>query len=401
MADKNPDIDPVDGSEEENKKEDGPRFTSKQKAAAAAVGVAGLGAAGTTLALTGTGAVIGTGITSGVAGLTSAATASAAATTGTLAATGSALGAALMAPIAGLSIGVPVVAPVVVGIAILVYLLVKKHQKNKELFEVMSQAVELIMRIEKCEMLMSEILMQTGYISNNTTLNDLLADLMAEILKICPTSVIEEFQKLLDNGKVDDKGKYEKSDQEKDEEKSKSLNVSIRKEYSDRKTKHWRFGLKAIRRFTATTFFRKHQYTKIVNKLTMINAFFTTLFAEFSLTTMVLDIDIPKKGPAVKGLIDSLRLGSKLLHGRNKDLLEKGEAVVRRVHNRQEELLGELSKYVDPTYTKGNSFDKISDEIKTTISKEALTTSNFREGQKLGGGRHTKKRNKKQINKKI
>ena len=76
--------------------------------------------------------VPGVGATIAGLGLTGTVTASSASafTTG--------VGAALMAPIAGLSIGVPVVAPVVVGIALLVYLLVKKNQSNKELYEVMS-----------------------------------------------------------------------------------------------------------------------------------------------------------------------------------------------------------------------------------------------------------------------
>lgn len=346
------------------------------------------------LATTGAAAVTGTGLALGLTGVGAAgvsATAASAAATGTaLAATGSALGSALLAPIAGLSIGVPVVAPVAIGIAVLVYLLVKKHQKNQELYEVMSQAVELIMRIEKCEMLMSDILMETGYISNNVTLNKLLAELMTEILKICPTSVIEEFQNLLDRSKDQKDDARIQTEEELEEEKSKSVNVKIRNEYRNRKTKEWRFGLKALRRFTANNFFRKYQYTRIISKLTMINAFFTTLFAEFTLTSMVLDIKVKKNLPSVKGLIDSLRQGAKLLHGRDPDLLTKG--LQRSVHNRQEELLSELSKYVDPLNKDGSNFEKIAGDIKQTISDQSFNTTNFREGTSLTkGGRRTKR----------
>jgi hypothetical protein len=347
------------------------------------------------IALAATGAAVtGTGLALGLTGVGAAgvsATAASAAATGTaIAASGSAIGSALLAPIAGLSIGVPVVAPVAIGIAVLVYLLVKKHQKNKELYEVMSQAVELIMRMEKCEMLMSDILMETGYISNNVTLNRLLAELMTEILRICPTSVIEEFQNLLDRSKDQKEDASLQTEEELGEEKSKSVNIKIRNEYRTRKTKEWRFGLKALRRFTANNFFRKYQYTRIVNKLTMINAFFSTLFAEFTLTSMVLDIKVKKNLPSVKGLIDSLRQGAKLLHGRDPDLLTKG--LQRSVHNRQEELLSELSKYVDPLNKDGSNFEKISGDIKQTISDQSFTTTNFRDGTSLKkGGRHTKR----------
>lgn len=316
-----------------------------------------------------------------------------AATTGAIS-TGTALGSALLAPIAGLSIGVPVVAPVVVGIAILVYILIKTNQKNKELVEVMSQAVELIMRIEKCETLMSEILLKTGYISNNATLNHHLDGLMTEILKICPTSVIEKFSEFLDKGSTTS-GNYNKSDQEEREISSKSINVKFRKEANTRKNKEWRYGLRSIRRYTASVFFRKHQYTRILNKLTMINAFFTTLFAEFSLTVMVLGIEIPKKGPAVQGLIDSLKLGSKLFKDKNKVLLEK-KADERYVNGRQEDLLDELSKYVDPKFTEATNFEQIKSEIKDKIEEANITASGFKE--KHHGGRYTKRRNK--INKK-
>jgi hypothetical protein len=333
-------------------------------------------ALGSTAAVAGTAALLGTTFAS----------------TGT--ALGSTIGSALLAPIAGLSIGVPVVAPVVVGIAILVYILIKTNRKNKELVEVMSQAVELIMRIEKCETLMSEILLKTGYISNNATLNHHLDGLMTEILKICPTSVIEKFSEFLDKGSTTS-GNYNKSDQEEREISSKSINVKFRKEANTRKNKEWRYGLRSIRRYTASVFFRKHQYTRILNKLTMINAFFTTLFAEFSLTVMVLGIEIPKKGPAVQGLIDSLKLGFKLFKDKNKVLLEK-KAHERYVHGRQENFLDELSKYVDPKFIEANNFEQIKSEIKDKIGEGNVITSGFKE--KLGGGRHTKRRNK--INKK-
>jgi hypothetical protein len=361
-----------------------PLLTKNQK-----IGV-GVGAA---TAATGVG--LGLGLSGvGAAGVTAIGT-SATATGATLAATGSALGSALLAPIAGLSIGVPVVAPVVVGIALLVYLLVKKHQKNLELYEVMSQAVELIMRIEKCEMLMSDILLEdTGYISNNVTLNRLLSELMAEILKICPTSVIEEFQNLLDRSKDQKEDANLYNDQELSEEKSKSVNVKIRNEYRDRKTKQWRFGLKALRRFTANNFFRKYQYTRIVNKLTMINAFFTTLFAEFTLTAMILEVKIKRSLPSVKGLIESLKQGSKMLHGRDPELLKNGQE--RTVYNRQEEMLNELSRLVDPLTTKSSKFDQVSDEIKKTIANQAIDTKNFRTDQKLTSkGGTTKKKRKR------
>ena len=80
----------------------------------------------------------------------------------------------------------------------------------------------------------------------------------------------------------------------------------------------------------------------------------------------------------------------------NKNLLTKGEAGVRTVHNRQEELLLELDKYVNPN-SENNNFVKIAEQIKETISEKNLTSSDFKEGQKIGG-RHTKKRAK--INKK-
>jgi hypothetical protein len=364
MADQNTEGNPVNISEGEIKKEEAPRFTSKQKAAAAAVGVAGLGAAGTSLALTGTGAAIGTGITSGVAGLTTAATASAAATTGTLAATGSALGAALMAPIAGLSIGVPVVAPVVVGIALIVYLLVKKNKSNKELYEVMSQAVELIMRIEKCEILMGDILSQSGYISNNVTLNKLLEELMNEILRICPSSVIKEFEEILNSGTHDAKIKTE----------------------SDKRSKEWTLGLRKLRRFTANNFFTKYRYSFIINKLTMINAFFTTLFAEFTLTKMILDdtiggVKINRNHESIKGLIDSLKQGHKLNAKRSSGKYDKQPE-----YSLQQPLLEALTPYI-----KGESSKY--DEIKGMIADSSPTNS-----EKVGGGRRTKRRNK--INKK-
>jgi hypothetical protein len=277
------------------------------------------------------------------------------------------VGAALMAPIAGLSIGVPVVAPVVVGIALLVYLLVKKNQSNKELYEVMSQAVELIMRIEKCEILMGDILSQSGYISNNFTLNKLLEELMDEILRICPTSVIKEFEKILNSGKHDEKIKGE----------------------SSKRDKEWTFGLRKIRRFTANNFFTKYRYSLIINKLTMINAFFTTLFAEFTLTKMVLDdtiggVKINKNHESIKGLIDSLKQGHKLNAKRSSSNYdEKPE------YSLQQPLLEALTPYI-----KGQSSQY--NEIKGMIAKSSSTDSG-----KLSGGRRTKRRNKKQINKKI
>lgn len=354
------------------------------------VGAAGVGAAGASAASTG--ATLGT--TAALSG--TAIAASAAATGTTLAATGSALGVALLAPIAGLSIGVPVVAPVVVGIALLVYLLVKKHQKNLELYEVMSQAVELIMRIEKCEMLMSDILLdKSGYISNNVTLNRLLSELMGEILKICPTSVIEEFQNLLDRSKSQREDASLQTDEELSEEKSKSVNVKIRNEYRDRKTKQWRLGLKALRRFTANNFFRKYRYTKIVNKLTMINAFFTTLFAEFTLTAMILDVKVNKHLPSVKGLIESLKQGSKMLHGRDPELLKNGQE--RTIHSRQEEMLNELSRMVDPLTSGDSRFGEVSEGIKKSITEQSVDTKNFRADQKLTKG-GTKKRKAKKLN---
>jgi hypothetical protein len=105
---------------------------------------------------------------------------------------------------------------------------------------------------------------------------------------------------------------------------------------------------------------------------------------------MVLDIKVKKNLPSVKGLIDSLRQGAKLLHGRDPDLLTKG--LQRSVHNRQEELLSELSKYVDPLNKDGSNFEKISGDIKQTISDQSFTTTNFRDGTSLKkGGRHTKR----------
>jgi hypothetical protein len=361
MAYNNNEGNPVDIPEGEIKKEEeeDPRFTPKQKAAATAVGVAGLGAAGTTLALTGTGAAIGTGISSGVAGLTSAATVSATAT-------GSALGAALMAPIAGLSIGVPVVAPVVVGIALIVYLLVKKNKSNKELYEVMSQAVELIMRIEKCEILMGDILSQSGYISNNVTLNKLLEELMNEILRICPSSVIKEFEEILNSGTHDAKIKTE----------------------SEKRSKEWTLGLRKLRRFTANNFFTKYRYSFIINKLTMINAFFTTLFAEFTLTKMILDdapggFKINRNHESIKGLIDSLKQGHRLNAKRN-----SGNYDNQIEYSSQQPLLEALTPYI-----KGESSNY--NQIKDMIAQSSSTNS-----EKLGGGRRTKKRNKNKINKK-
>lgn len=390
-----------------------PRLTQNQKiglgvGSAAAVtgtglglGLSGVGATG--VAATGasaaaTGSAI--GASAAATGSSIAATAATAGTT--LAATGSALGSALLAPIAGLSIGVPVVAPVVVGIALLVYLLVKKHQKNLELYEVMSQAVELIMRIEKCEMLMSDILLsESGYISNNVTLNKLLSELMSEILKICPTSVIEEFQNLLDRSKEQTENASLKTNEELSEEKSKSVNVKIRNEYRDRKTKQWRFGLKSLRRFTANNFFRKYQYTRIVNKLTMINAFFTTLFAEFTLTAMILDAKVNKNLPSVKGLIESLKQGSKMLHGRDPELLKNGQE--RTIHSRQEEMLNELSRLVNPLTSGSSKFDEVSEGIKKSITEQSVDTKNFRAEQKLtkGGRKLTKRRKNNKDNKKM
>jgi hypothetical protein len=277
---------------------------------------------------------------------------------------GTGVGAALMAPIAGLSIGVPVVAPVVVGIALLVYLLVKKNQSNKELYEVMSQAVELIMRIEKCEILMGDILSQSGYISNNVTLNKLLEELMNEILRICPTSVIKEFEEILNSGTHDEK---------------------IRAE-SVKRSKEWTFGLRKIRRFTANNFFTKYRYSFIINKLTMINAFFTTLFAEFTLTKMVLDdvhgFKINKNHKSIEGLIDSLKQGHLLNKHRDKSKYTAFE------YGQQEPLLNELTPYI-----KENRKDY--EQIKKIIADSAPKAS------KVGGKRHTKRRNKKQINKKI
>jgi len=275
--------------------------------------------------------------------------------------TGSTLGAALMAPIAGLSIGVPVVAPVVVGIALLVYILVKKNQSNKELYEVMSQAVELIMRIEKCEILMGDILSQSGYISNNVTLNKLLEELMNEILRICPSSVIKEFEEILNSGKHDERIKTE----------------------SEKRSKEWTLGLRKLKRFTANNFFTKYRYSFIINKLTMINAFFTTLFAEFTLTKMVLDdtiggVKINKNHESIKGLIDSLKQGHKLNAKRSSGKYDKQPE-----YSLQQPLLEALTPYI-----KGESSKY--DEIKGMIAQSSSTDSG-----KLGGGRRTKRRNKK------
>jgi hypothetical protein len=295
---------------------------------------------------TGTAAALGAtaaGLTaSGVGATAVAATAASAAATGTaIAATGSTVGAALLAPIAGLSIGVPVVAPVVVGIALIVYILVKKHQKNKELYEVMSQAVELIMRIEKCEILMREILMSTGYISNNVTLNRLLEELMTEILRICPTPVIQEFEKVINAGGSADK--------------------RIVSELGKR-GKEWTLGLKRLRRFTANNVFTKYRYSLIINKLTMINAFFTTLFAEFTLTKMVLDgtsagVKINKSSEAVQGLINSLKNGNLLLKGRDRTFFGKSKNIT--TYGQQENLLDGLSGYLKQEEGSKEAYDQI------------------------------------------
>jgi hypothetical protein len=340
-----------DGVDVDGDVEKKPSLSFKSKAALATT--AALGATATGLALTPAGAAVAAGITK---------TAIASGTT--LATTGVALGNALMAPIAGLSIGVPVVAPVAVGIAILVYLLIKKHQNNRELYEVMSQAVELIMRIEKCEILMGDILSQSGYISNNVTLNKLLEELMNEILRICPTSVIKEFEEILNSGTHDEK---------------------IRTE-SVKRSKEWTFGLRKLRRFTANNFFTKYRYSFIINKLTMINAFFTTLFAEFTLTKMVLDdvhgFKINKNHESIKGLIDSLKQGHLLNKHRDKSKYEEVE------YGQQEPLLNALTPYI-----KGNrnNYDQIKNIVAASAAKES----------KVGGKRHTKRRNKKQNNKKM
>jgi hypothetical protein len=103
------------------------------------------------------------------------------------------------------------------------------------------------MRIEKCEILMSEILLSTGYISNNVTLNRLLEELMNEIMRICPTSVLHEFEKI-----IDAKG---------------SGDQRIVSELGARKGE-WTLGLKKLKRFTAHNFFTKYRYSLIINKLT-------------------------------------------------------------------------------------------------------------------------------------
>jgi hypothetical protein len=345
---------------------------SKEAKIGIGLGVAASGATAASLAATG--AASGIGATAAATG--SALTASAAATGSTLAASGAALGSALMAPIAGLSIGVPVVAPVVVGIALIVYLLVKKHQKNKELNEVMGQAVELIMRIEKCEILMSEILLSTGYISNNVTLNRLLEELMNEIMRICPTSVLHEFEKI-----IDAKG---------------SGDQRIVSELGARKGE-WTLGLKKLKRFTAHNFFTKYRYSLIINKLTMINSFFSTLFAEFALTKMILDeiddgVTINTKSDAVKGLIESLKHGSMLLKGKeSKSFFGESKNLV--TYSQQEPLLDALGNYLKDGEDKAKAYSK----IKSIVIKNANDISAPPLPSKKGG---TKKK-KAKLNKKM
>lgn len=329
------------------------KLTTKQKAIAAAATGTGLAATGTALALTGTADAIGTGIAASSA-------ATGAAISSSAAATGSAIVSGLMAPIAGLSIGVPVVAPVVIGIAILVYILVKKHKNNKELYEVMSQAIELIMRIEKCKILMQDILIDTGYITNDLTLNKLLEELMNEIIRICPSSVIKEFEHVLNSGGHDEKIKSEIKSREKE----------------------WTFGLKRLRRFTANNFFTKYRYSFIINKLTMINAFFTTSLAEFSLTKMVLDqltkpVKINKELASIDAFINSLKQGHLLNKQKDIRLYEKNPAT----YGEQEPLLDALTPYIK------NGNNKHYSEIKNVIKSNT-------EVKNSGGSRKkfTKKR---------
>ena len=304
-------------------------LTLKKKGIAAAATGTGLAATGTALALTGTADAIGTGIAVSAAetgaAISSSAAATGAAISSSAAATGSAIVSGLMAPIAGLSIGVPVVAPVVIGIAILVYILIKKHKNNKELYEVMSQAIELIMRIEKCKILMQDILIDTGYITNDLTLNKLLEELLNEIIRICPSSVIKEFEDVLNSGGHDEKIKSEIKSREKE----------------------WTFGLKRLRRFTANNVFTKYRYSFILNKLTMINAFFTTLLAEFSLTKMVLDqlvkpVKINKELASIDAFINSLKQGHLLNKQNDKGLYKDKPAT----YGEQEPLLNALTPYI-------------------------------------------------------
>ena len=373
-------VDPVKVAEAEEKaakeKLEKAKADAKKLSKEAKIGIGlGVAASGATAAsLAATGAASGIGATAAATG--SALTASAVATGSTLAASGAALGSALMAPIAGLSIGVPVVAPVVVGIALIVYLLVKKHQKNKELNEVMGQAVELIMRIEKCEILMSEILLSTGYISNNVTLNRLLEELMNEIMRICPTSVLHEFEKI-----IDAKG---------------SGDQRIVSELGARKGE-WTLGLKKLKRFTAHNFFTKYRYSLIINKLTMINSFFSTLFAEFALTKMILDeindgVTINTKSDAVKGLIESLKHGSMLLKGKeSKSFFGESKNLV--TYSQQEPLLDALGNYLKDGEDKEKAYSK----IKSIVIKNANDISAPPLPSKKGG---TKKK-KAKLNKKM
>jgi len=209
---------------------------------------------------------------------------------------------------------------------------------------------------------MGDILHQTGYITNNVTLNKLLEELMNEILRICPTSVIKEFEEVLNSGKHDTK---------------------IRTE-SEKRSKEWTLGLRKLKRFTANNFFTKYRYSLIINKLTMINAFFSTLFAEFTLTKMVLDdtqgFKIDKSHESIKGLIDSLKQGHLLNKHRNKSQYETTE------YGQQEPLLNALAPYVN-----GNKADF--EAIKGVIANASITAETkvggrgYRARGKFGGTR--------------
>jgi hypothetical protein len=127
----------------------------------------------------------------------------------------------------------------------------------------------------------------------------------------------------------------------------------------------------------------------------MINAFFSTLFAEFALTKMILDttsvgVKIDRKSEAVQGLIDSLKQGNLLLKGRDRGFFGKSKNIT--TYGQQENLLDGLSGYLKQEEGSKEAYD----QIKGIILKNSNDISAPPLPSKKGG---TKKK-KAKLNKK-